>query len=254
MTNFWHKSGTVEVYLVMMLVPGKHTVLVISDLQIPFQHPDALAFLKWLKRKYKPDEIVCIGDEVDMHALSDWDHDPDGMSAGDELKVSIEILKKLYRIFPKCKAVTSNHTARPFRRAFKHGIPKAFLKDYKEFLQAPSEWEWRDSWEIDGVRYFHGEGFSGATAHHKAALYSGKPCVHGHLHSHAGIHYLANEQELIFGFNVGCLIDRKAYAFAYGKTAPSKPIIGTGLVIKGVPIFIPMLLNSKGRWIKNNRG
>lgn len=237
----------------MILKPGKETVLIIPDLQIPFHHPDALAFLSWMKGKYKPTKVVCIGDEVDMHALSDYDHDPDGYSAGDELKAAIKELKRFYKVFPDVMAVTSNHTARPFRRAFKCGIPRAFLRDYHEFLEAPLGWEWRDSWEIDGVHYFHGEGFSGATAHHKAAITRGQPVVHGHIHSHAGIHYISSMKELIFGFNVGCLIDVKAYAFAYGKNTPSRPILGAGVVDRGVPIFVPMLLSANGRWIKNNR-
>jgi len=52
------------------------TVLVISDLQYPFAHKDSLAFLKAVNRKYKCNEVVCIGDEVDMHAISDWGHVP----------------------------------------------------------------------------------------------------------------------------------------------------------------------------------
>lgn len=237
-----------------MLRPGNETVLVIPDLQIPFHHKDALRFLTWLKKKHKPTQVVCIGDEVDMHAMSDYNPDPDGYAAGEELRKSINELKKFYAVFPKVKVTTSNHTARPFRRAFKFGIPRAFLRDYHDFLEAPPGWEWRDSWEIDGVHYFHGEGFSGQAGHIKAASSRGRSTVIGHLHSHAGIHYMANQESLIFGFNVGCLIDNNAYAFAYGKHAVNKPIIGAGLICKGVPVFIPMLLNKRGRWIKNNRG
>lgn len=237
-----------------MIRPGKEVVLAIPDLQIPFHHKDALKFLIWLKNKYKPTMVVCLGDEVDMHALSDYDHDPDGYSAGTELRKSLEELKKIYKVFPKVKVVTSNHTSRPFRKAFKCGIPRAFLRDYHDFLEAPEGWEWRDSWEIDGVHYFHGEGYSGQTAHIKAAIARGRSVVHGHLHTNAGIHYIANSESLIFGFNAGCLIDSKAYAFAYSKHNANKPIIGAGVIIKGVPIFIPMLLNKKGRWIGNKRG
>ena len=38
-------------------------ILVISDMHVPFHHPDAFDFLRALKKKYKPDRIVCIGDE-----------------------------------------------------------------------------------------------------------------------------------------------------------------------------------------------
>ena len=67
-----------------------NSVLVISDLHIPYHHQDAFEFLKALKKKYKPDLIVNIGDELDHHAISMHEHNPDLMSAGDELKQSKE--------------------------------------------------------------------------------------------------------------------------------------------------------------------
>lgn len=229
---------------------GKECVLVISDTQEPFGHIDAILFLKWVKARHKVTQVVHIGDELDFHALGDWDHDPDGFSAGDELKRGLERMREYYKLFPKVKACVSNHTARPFRRAFKHGIPRAFLRDYKDFMQAPKGWEWKDQWEIDGVVYEHGEGFSGRDGAVKCALKNGAPTVIGHIHSFAGIQYWANSQQIIFGFNVGCLIDTKAYAFRYGKHNLNKPILGVGIVNKGIPEFIPMLLDKNGRWIK----
>jgi hypothetical protein len=224
-------------------------VLVISDTQIPFQHRDYIPFLKAVAAKYKTTEVVHIGDEVDFHAISEHDSDPDGMSPGDELKAALKELKILYKAFPKVKACISNHTARPFRKAFKYGIPKAFLKGYGEFLQAPKGWQWADHWIIDGVKYEHGEGFSGKDAALKAAHGNGRSTVIGHVHAFAGIHYSASPENLIFGMNVGCLIDRHQYAFNYGKVFKSKPIISCGVVIDGIPHLIPMILNKQSRWI-----
>ena len=53
------------------------SVLVISDLHIPYHHPDAFEFLKALKKKYKPDLVVNIGDEIDQHSISMHDSNPD---------------------------------------------------------------------------------------------------------------------------------------------------------------------------------
>jgi hypothetical protein len=234
----------------MILKPGKLNVLVISDLQIPFHHKDAFEFLQWIVKEYGPfDEVVCIGDEIDNHALSSYEHNPDGYSAGHELEYALSFLHELYIIFPTVKVVTSNHTARPFRQAYKHGIPRAFLKDYKEFLQAPEGWEWRDHWIVDGVYYFHGEGVGGVSPALNAVRKYMRPIVFGHTHAGAGIHYLASSTELMFGFDVGCLIDNDTYAFEYGKHFANKPIIGTGIILKGVPQFIPMLLDEEGRWL-----
>lgn len=224
-------------------------ILAIPDTQFPFAHQDVFEFLKAVKKKYKPDIIVHVGDEVDMCALGDWDSDPDGMSAGDELKAALKDMHKLYKIFPDVYVCTSNHTARPFRKAFKHGIPRAFLKDYGDFLEAPKGWKWADNWEFDGVVYEHGEGQSGKDGAINAAKGNMQSTVIGHIHSFAGIQWLANDKHLIFGFNVGCLIDRHQYAFAYGKKFKNKPILGAGIIDNGIPVYVPMLLNSKGRWV-----
>ncbi len=228
----------------------KETVLVISDLQIPFQHHDSLDFLEGAKRKYKPTQIVCIGDEVDFHALGSWDHDPDGLSPGHELQKAVQALKEYYDLFPEVKSCISNHTSRPFRRAFKFGIPKAFIKSYSEFLEAPEGWEWRDYWIIDDVRYEHGDALKGGAqgALNSACIQNQRSTVFGHYHTGAGIKYVASPESLIFSFNVGCLIDRHSYAFSYMTTAKNRPVLGLGVVQQGVPTFLPMLLNKGGRW------
>jgi len=232
----------------MGLFKKKHRVLVISDTQFPFQHKDYLKFLRAVEKKYKCDKVIHIGDEVDFHAISNWDSDPDGYSAGDEFITAKKELKNLYAAFPVVKACISNHTDRPYRKAFKHGLPRDFLKSYADLLEAPPGWEWGEYWIIDEVQYEHGEGSSGRNGAIKAAEQNMRSTVIGHIHSHAGIQYTANPRFLIFGFNVGCLIDRHTYAFAYGKKFKAKPIISCGVVIEGIPILIPMQLNARGRW------
>jgi hypothetical protein len=224
------------------------TVLAISDLHLPHGHRDHLAFLTELKRKFRPTRVVCLGDEFDAHALSFHEHDPDGHSAGHELTAAIEAIQPLYKLFPEVSVCVSNHGARPFRLARHAGIPMAYMADYRTFSRAPAGWWWQQHWEVDGVRYFHGEGFSGATGHLKAALSLMQPVVIGHLHNSAGIAWAANAKHLVWGMNAGCLIDRDSFAFAYGKHLPNKPILGSGIVIDGRPQFIAMRLNRGGRW------
>jgi hypothetical protein len=224
-------------------------VLAIPDLQAPFVHRDFLEFIQTVAQTERPDVVVNLGDEVDYHCLSDYDHDPDGLSPGDELKSAIVELKKWYKAFPNVHVCVSNHGQRPYRRAFKAGIPRRMLRDYAEFLEAPSGWAWADSWEFDGVIYEHGEGQSGRAGALKAAEGNMQSTVIGHLHSWAGIQYSANAKHLIFGFNVGCGIDKDAYAFAYGKVFKAKPILGCGIIEDGIPRFIPMLLARGGRWV-----
>lgn len=224
-------------------------VLTIPDLHHPFAHKDAHAFLKYLKLKFKPTTVVCLGDELDFHALSRWTADPDGWSAGHELERALESMEGLYSLFPTVKVCTSNHTIRPFKRALDAGIPRKIIRDYREFLGAPDTWVWRDKWIIDDIIYEHGENLSGKYAQNRAASQNLQSTVFGHVHTFAGIHYLASHNRLLFGFNVGCLIDLKSYAMAYGSKFRNKPVLGAGIVDKGVPQFYPMILDGHGRWI-----
>ena len=223
-------------------------ILVIPDLHIPFQHKDAFAFLKAVKAKYKPTEVINLGDLEDWHSISMHDHDPNGLSAGAELEELRKQIKPLFKLFPKMKICTSNHGSLPFRRAFKYGLPSELIKSYKDILNAPKGWLWADHWEVDNIIFEHGDPFTGVNAAIKAAEQNMQSTVIGHVHSFAGIQYSANSRHLIFGFNCGCLIDREAYAFAYAKKIKRKPILGCGIIINGVPTFIPMILNKKGRW------
>jgi hypothetical protein len=38
----------------------------------------------------------------------------------------------------------SNHSSLIYRRALKHGMPKAYLRSYNEFLEVDSQWKWVD--------------------------------------------------------------------------------------------------------------
>jgi len=67
-------------------------VLTISDFHAPFGHPDAIDFLSDLKKEYKPQKIICLGDEIDQASISDWTHSPDGMSPREEYEAAIKQL------------------------------------------------------------------------------------------------------------------------------------------------------------------
>jgi predicted MPP superfamily phosphohydrolase len=118
-------------------------ILVISDLHIPYHHQDAFKFLKAIKKEFKPDTIINIGDCLDFHAISMHDHNPDLPSAGSELSLSKEYIKELESIFPVVTEVDSNHSSLVFRRALKYGLSKEFLKDYGDFL-GTKKWKWVD--------------------------------------------------------------------------------------------------------------
>ncbi len=234
----------------MKLETGDNVVLVIPDLQIPYEHPDALDFCAAVRDAAGCNRVVCIGDEVDQLALGMFDPDPDADGAGPELKKALNQINAWYQEFPDVQVTTSNHTGRIQKRAFKAGIPEAYLRSVNEWMQAPEGWTWADYVYIDGVRYEHGDNQGGMYAARNLAIRNRTSTVIGHHHSHGGVYYIANDDTMIFGMNVGCLIDASALAFKYARGSAYKPTLGCGVVAYGVPYFVPMLLDKKGRWTR----
>jgi hypothetical protein len=53
------------------LKTGKNDrILVISDLHVPYHHPDSYRFLEALAHKYDPTNVIHIGDEMDWHSIN----------------------------------------------------------------------------------------------------------------------------------------------------------------------------------------
>ena len=228
-----------------------NSVLVISDLHIPYHHQNAFDFLKALKAKYKPDLIINIGDELDCHAISMHDSNPDLYSAGDELRHSRVYIKELEKIFPQMKIVHSNHSSLVYRRALKYGLPKDYLRSYNEFLGVGDGWEWVDDLTItlsDNSKCFFTHGMSADVL--KVAQQYGMNTVQGHYHTKFAISYYSNPDALIWGMQTGCLINQKSMAFDYAKNFKSRFIVGCGMIINGQPKLMPMVLKDGGDWIK----
>jgi len=226
-------------------------VMHIPDLHCPFMHQDAAAFIKACQDKYKPTVIVLAGDELDQHAISAHDTDPNGFSPGHELTAGLKQLEQIYALFKEALVCESNHGQRPFKRAYKAGLPSQYLKTYAEFMDAPQGWVWAPEFEIDGVVYSHGEAATGANGALQLAIRMGKSQAVGHWHGNAGASYFHNGSNTVFGLYSGCLVDSDTYAFRYGKNFKLKPILGLSIIDGGVPIFVPMKLDAQKRWTGN---
>jgi hypothetical protein len=220
-------------------------ILFISDQHIPYHHEGMFEFLEMLKKKYDPTRVVNLGDELDKHAMSYHDSDPDLPSAGDELERSLPYIKQLEVMFPVMDLVESNHGSMHLRKAKTHGFSKRYMRTYNEILEVGDGWKWHNDlvldmseWNVPDVYVHHGKT--------KRAIMTSKAMsmshVCGHYHESFGIEYWANPKGLYFGMNAGCLIDDKKLAFAYNKINPHRPIIGTGLIIEGVPVLEAMKL------------
>lgn len=226
--------------------PKYSTTLAIPDLHCPFHHQDALEFLKAVRNRFKPTTVVCLGDEIDAHALSRYPKDPDGMAAGEEVSKAREALYPFYKEFPEVLVCESNHTVRGHKIAFGSGIPSAFLRTIEQILNVPDGWKYANKHEVDGVLYIHGDsGKSGCYAHVNYMRAFKQSIVIGHIHSYAGVNY----EGTLFGMNSGCLIDSDAYCFKYAKNMPIPVNLGCGIIIDGKEAhFIPMHLDGHKRW------
>lgn len=231
-------------------VGDNRRILVISDLHIPYHHPDSIEFLQYLKDKYNPTRIICMGDELDKHSLSYHDHDPDLPSAGDELRRSIPVIAELKKMFPIMDILESNHGSLVWRKAKTSGIPKHYIKSYNEVLGVDGDWKWSFDLTITlpagNKCYFH-HGKSSQIV--QLSQQMGMCAVQGHYHETFGIGYWGNPAGLYWGMQTGCLVNDTALAFNYNNVNIKRPIVGTGLIIDGQPVLEPMILGVDGRWV-----
>lgn len=228
-------------------------VLIISDMHIPYHHKDLLPFLQHLKDKYKPTRVICMGDECDKHSLSYHDSDPDLPSAGDELQRCLPVIAELQKMFPVMDILESNHGSLVWRKAKTHGVPRHYIKSYNDVLGVSDNWQWHFDLTIDlptgNKCYFHHGKSSDVN---KLSQQMGMCAVQGHFHEGFKIDYWGNPNGLFWGLQTGCLIDDSSYAFSYNNVNIKRPVIGTALIIDGMPVLEPMVLDSQGDWIGGN--
>lgn len=225
-------------------------ILLISDMHIPYHHKDTIKFLQHLKDKYNPTRIICMGDELDKHALSFHDHDPDLPSAGDELRLALPVIAKLKEMFPVVDILESNHGSLAYRKAHAHGIPRHYLKTYNDVLGVDDNWKWHYDLTIElpngNKCYFH----HGKSANVSKTSQTMSMCaVQGHYHETFKVEYWGNPNGLYWGLQTGCLIDDKAYAFNYNNCNLKRPIIGTAMIIDSIPVLEPLVMDKDGNWI-----
>lgn len=226
-------------------------ILLISDMHIPYHHPDLIAFLQHLKDKYNPTRVICLGDEVDKHAMSYHDSDPDLPSAGDELRKSLPVIEQLFKMFPKMDIIESNHGSLVWRKAKTFGIPKHYIRSYNDVLGVDDGWRWSFDLTItlpNGQKCYIHHGKSSDVI--KLSQQMGMCAVQGHYHESFKIDYWGNPTGLYWGMQCGCLIDDDALAFSYNNVNLKRPIIGTGLIIDSQPVLEAMLLAEDGRWVR----
>lgn len=213
-------------------------ILIIGDIHAPFELDGYLEFCKATYKEYNCNRVIFIGDIIDNHFSSYHETDSNGLGGKDELNLAVKRISKWYKSFPIADVIIGNHDRIIMRKAQSSAIPTKWIREYREVLDTP-DWNFTDSVTYNDVLYIHGEGGT-ARSRMKKDLNS---VVQGHLHTQAYCEHLVGSNFKIFGMQVGCGIDNKAYAMAYAKNY-GKPAIGCGVVLNNgkTPINILMEL------------
>lgn len=223
----------------------KENFLFISDIHIPFENKRALHFFKSLKKDFEiPDSnIYSVGDILDLYNFSRWPKSPEAKhTVNQELDLARERIRKWVHAFPEMKIAESNHDQRIMKAAIGAQLPSQVIRGIEEIFEFPKNWQIKKQYVImankwEGLCYHGEEPFASAL---QAAISYGINVIEGHKHSIAGVQYTESRMQELWGLDTGCAIDREAYAFEYGDKSKKKPILGGGIVINGVPHFIPL--------------
>ena len=88
-------------------------IVVISDLQVPFHDERAVRNVAAFIRKWRPDDVLCVGDELDFQTISRWSSGRDEWSGtiGRDRDTCQRVLYELQ----VNHIVRSNHTDRLYK-------------------------------------------------------------------------------------------------------------------------------------------
>jgi predicted phosphodiesterase len=220
-------------------------VLVIGDTHCPCMLSEYPQFLRRVYKQHKCKRVVHIGDLVDLHCISYHEHDPE-LSIASELDKAIEQVAVLTEMFPKVELLMGNHDALVLRKATTSGLSSRMIKPFNELFELPDSWKVYPRYHklmINDVLYMHGDqGKGGMYSAMKNAKEEFGSVVQGHLHSQSGVWHTANENNLVFGMQVGCGLDRTHMQMAYGTKFSSKPIISCGVVYDSVTAYVETMV------------
>jgi len=226
-------------------------LLILSDVHLPFQHPQAFEFLQKVKKDVKPDHVISVGDIIDLASVQvSRPSDPNIDSPIFELEKARKEIKILEKIFPKMQICWGNHDLRLLRKAELVGIPRSMLRDINSILEVKAKWTWHDKIIItlpNGQQVYFTHNFKRNAMSSSKEL--GVSFCQGHFHTALSCEFWSSPTALNFALNVGCLINPKAEAFRYQKNFLKRPILGCAAIIDSSPRLYSMLLNSNGKWI-----
>ena len=227
-------------------------LLILSDTHFPYQHSNYFEWIKKIKEKVNPTQIIHIGDLVDFHQISQWVHSAELPNIKFEIKDAIKCIKKLRKIFPTPMPILwGNHDIRIQRLAEKSLIPNSFLKDINDILEIEKNWKW--TWHDKLIVDLPNKTKVFFTHHFKSNVISsakelGMSYVSGHQHTLSQLTFISSPLALNFAMCVGSSINPKHEAFKYAKNFIKRPIISVGAIINNQPVIYAMPQNDRGEW------
>lgn len=222
--------------------------IIISDLHIPYQHPDAFRFLEEVQYQYDIKEAYNVGDVVDNHFPSFHEVEYGCLSGKEEFELAKVMCQELAEMFPAMKISIGNHDEMPTRKAKVAGIPEDCIVNYNKRYGVNWDWAHKHYFKVDPYNKALMTHTISTSTLNNAKQYS-HCSIQGHHHSVFGLEFFSDHETLRWAMTVGCLINDKSPAFNYNKKQILKrPILSCGAIIEERPILIPMRLKRNGRW------
>ena len=201
--------------------------LVISDLQIPYHHEQAVKNVIKLARREKFDEVLCVGDEIDFQTISKWaDGTPLAYSQtlNEDRAACQDILWSLTEYSKQASVIRSNHTDRLYSTLLKApgliGLPELQYPKFMDFASMgidyyKTAYEFHPGWVLAHGDEGNMSQHAGITALNLAKKW-GRSVIAGHSHRLGMSAYteaIGSHYRPLYGVEVGNLMDRKKASY-----------------------------------------
>ena len=205
--------------------------LVISDLQVPYHHEQAVKNVIKLARREKFDEVLCVGDEIDFQTISRWAEKTPlayQQTIHQDREKCKQILWDLGEYSKEMHIIRSNHSDRLYSTLLKTpgliSLPELQYPKFMGFAEMgmtyhKTAYEFHPGWVLchgdEGSMSQH----AGITSLNLAKKF-GRSVVAGHSHRLGMSSYseaIGSHYRPLYGVEVGNLMDRrKASYIRYG--------------------------------------
>lgn len=204
------------------------TIVLISDLQVPYHDKRAVDSVARFIKAFKPDTVASVGDEMDFQTISRWAHGTPleyERSIGRDRDATVRVLEQL-RVN---HVIRSNHTDRLFNTVMMRAPGLISLPELElpNFLRMPDlgityhdkPYELAPGWLL-----MHGDegniSQNGGQTALNLAKKTGMSVVCGHTHRMGLMHhsegYWNRKTRTIWGMEVGNLMDAKQATYLKG--------------------------------------